>query len=84
MFEVLIERGAERDIESLPGNMHGRVVEVLMGLKRNPYPAGCRRITGSKSDWRVRIGDYRAIYEVDQGGRTVRIMRIRHRREVYR
>jgi mRNA interferase RelE/StbE len=84
VYEVLIEHGAERDLRRLPTEIAGRVVTALKALGENPYPVGSRKITGSRSDWRIRVGDYRAIYEVEQNNRTVRIMRIRHRREVYR
>jgi len=42
------------------------------------------KITGSKNDWRIRIGDYRVIYEIDEKAKHVRIFRVRHRREAYR
>jgi mRNA interferase RelE/StbE len=61
-----------------------RVVAALKGLADNPFPPGCRKLYGAKNDWRIRIGDYRIVYEVDPKRRIVRVMRIRHRREVYR
>jgi len=53
----------------------------LKALSENPKPPGCRKITGSKSDWRIRIGDYRIIYEIEARKRVVKVMRIRHRKE---
>jgi mRNA-degrading endonuclease RelE of RelBE toxin-antitoxin system len=53
-------------------------------LAENPRPLGYRKLTGSKNDWRIRIGDYRVLYEIDEKAKAVRIMRVRHRREVYR
>ena len=53
-------------------------------LSLNPKPPGCRKITGSKSDWRIRIGDYRIIYETDARKKAVKVMRIRHRKKAYR
>jgi mRNA-degrading endonuclease RelE of RelBE toxin-antitoxin system len=44
----------------------------------------CRKLTGSKNDWRIRVGDYRVIYEITDAIRVVRVNRVRHRREVYR
>lgn len=84
VYEVLIEVAAEKELRRFPSDIHRRVVKTLRSLGANPYPANCRKITGSTHDWRVRVGDYRVIYEVDQRNRTVKIMRIRHRREAYR
>jgi mRNA interferase RelE/StbE len=84
MYRVLIERGAEKDLSRLTSEIHKRVIEAIQDLATNPCPPGCRKLAGSKSDWRVRVGDYRVIYEVADQIRVVRIDRIRHRREVYR
>ncbi len=61
-----------------------RVVAAIQGLSRTPRPVGCRKIVGSRSDWRLRVGDYRVVYEVDDAAREVRIMYVRHRRDAYR
>jgi len=53
-------------------------------LAENPKPPGCRKLIGAENDWRIRVGDYRLIYEIDDAALVVRIWRIRHRREVYR
>jgi len=84
VYEILLERNAERDLKKLPKVMFDRVVLGIKSLAQNPKPHGSRKIIGSKSDWRIRAGDYRVIYEIDEEGRAVRIMRIRHRREAYR
>lgn len=84
MYEVLLERRAERDLKKLSQAMFYRVIPQIKDLSENPRPSGCRKITGSKNDWRIRIGDYRIIYEIDEGEKAVKVMRIRHRREVYK
>ena len=84
MYEVLLERNAERDLKKLPKDIFHRIVVSVKSLAQNPKPQGSRKIIGSKNDWRIRVGDYRVIYEIDEEGRAVRIMRIRHRREAYR
>jgi mRNA interferase RelE/StbE len=60
------------------------VVPQLKALADDPRPYGCRKITGSKNDWRMRVGNYRVIYEVDEKAKAVKVMRVRHRREAYR
>ena len=84
MYRVLLERSAERDLGRLSSEIHDRVIAAMQGLANNPRPPGCRKLAGSKSDWRIRAGDYRVIYEIAGAIRVVRVNRVRHRREVYR
>ena len=60
---------------SSPPFKHSRIIRA---------PPGCRKLAGSKNDWRIRVGDYRVVYEIADEIRVVRINRVRHRREVYR
>jgi mRNA interferase RelE/StbE len=57
---------------------------AIQALATNPRPPGCRKLAGSKHDWRIRVGDFRVIYEIAGEIRVVRVNRVRHRREVYR
>ena len=84
MFEILLERGAERDLRRLPEPIHERIVRAINGLSKNPRLPGCRKLSGAKNDWRIRVGDYRVIYEIADADQIVRVNRVRHRREVYR
>jgi len=84
MYRVLLERGAEKDLSRFSSEIHDRVITAIQALAVNPRPPGCRKLTGSKHDWRVRVGDYRVLYEIADQVRVVRINRVRHRREVYR
>ncbi len=84
MYEILLERRAEKDLRKLSSELFQRIIAKIQSLSENPKPQGSRKITGSKNDWRIRIGDYRAIYEIDEQEKRVRIMRVRHQREAYR
>jgi mRNA interferase RelE/StbE len=84
MHRILLERGAERDLRRLSAEMHTRTIAAIQGLAANPRPPGCRKLAGSKNDWRIRVGDYRVVYEIANEIRVVRVNRVRHRREVYR
>ena len=81
MYQVLVERAAEK---RLSASIRSRIAIALRGLAENPRPSGCRKLAGTKHDWRIRVGDYRIIYEIADVIRVVRVQRIRHRREVYR
>jgi mRNA interferase RelE/StbE len=83
MYEIYLERAAERDLRKLSAEIFHRIIPHIQALADNPRPSGCHKLTGSDNDWRIRIGDYRVIYEIDDTARTVRVFRVRHRREAY-
>jgi mRNA interferase RelE/StbE len=84
MYRILLERAAEKDLARLAAGMHDRAIAAIQALARNPRPPGCRKLAGSKNDWRIRVGDCRVVYEIADEIRIVRVNRVRHRREVYR
>ena len=83
-YEVYLERVAEQDLKRLSAKNFQRIIPHIRALAENPRPLGCRKISGSGNDWRVRVGDYRVIYEVADREKVVRVMRIRHRGKAYR
>jgi len=84
MYRVLLERAAEKDLARLSSEIHDRVIAAIRKLAANPRPPGCRKLAGSEDDWRIRVGDYRVIYQIADEIRIVRVNRVRHRREAYR
>jgi mRNA interferase RelE/StbE len=84
MYRVLLERAAEKDLSRLSAQIHDRVIDAIRALAQNPRPPGCRKLVSSENDWRIRVGDYRVIYEIADTIRIVRVNRVRHRREAYR
>lgn len=84
MYRVLLERAAVKDLSRLSSEIHARVIAAIQGLATNPRPPGCRKLAGSTNDWRIRVGDYRVVYEIADQIRIVRVNRVRHRREVYK
>jgi len=84
VYQVVIERKAEKDLDRLSSPIHRRVSEAILSLAANPRPLGCRKLVGADNDWHIRVGDYRVIYQIADAIRVVRISRVRHRREVYR
>jgi mRNA interferase RelE/StbE len=83
VFEILLESAAKKDLRRLPDDVHDRVIKAIQPLAIQPRPSGAKKLTGSKSDWRIRVGDYRILYEIADTIRVVRIYRVRHRRDVY-
>ena len=82
MYKVLIERGAERDLDKLEIKMRNRIIAHLLIFKNNPR-VNAKKLKGADNAWRIRIGDFRIIYEIDDKFRTVKIYRIKHRSKVY-
>ena len=84
MHEILLAGQAERDLKRLPADVYQRVIAEIKILAENPRPPGCKKLTGSKHDWRIRVGEYRVLYEIDDKAHVVRVMGVRHRKDVYR
>ena len=83
VYRVEIQRSAERDLDRLATTLFDRISARLAAFAEEPRPPGAEKLTGLNA-FRVRVGDYRIIYEVDDSARVVVVTRIRHRREVYR
>jgi len=84
VYEVYLEGAAERDLRRLPAEVFHRIIPRIRALAEDPRPQGCRKLTGSENDWRIRIGDYRVVYEIDAADKAIRVFRVRRRREAYR
>ena len=67
----------------LPAQMVARIVPRIERLSTIPRPPGCKKLKGGDKEWRIRIGDYRVVYEIDDKSKTVDVTRIRHRRDIY-
>jgi mRNA interferase RelE/StbE len=83
-YRVQHTTGARRDLHNLAREILPRIVARIQSLADNPRPLGVERIQGMQGGHRVRVGDYRILYHIDDAQRVVTIARIRHRRDVYR
>jgi mRNA interferase RelE/StbE len=85
-YSLEIKRSAARELEAVePRALRQRLVARIRSLAAEPRPAGrAEKLAGSDSLYRVRLGDYRILYEVDDPGRRLTVIKIGHRREVYR
>jgi len=84
-YSVAIKRSAARELEAVDrkGDRQ-RLVARIAALARNPRPVDCEKLAGDLPAYRVRQGDYRVLYTVDDTERSVVVLKIGHRREVYR
>jgi mRNA interferase RelE/StbE len=83
-FELRFTRSARKELERLTPRLARKVLDQIEGLGTAPRPPGCRMLTGPSSLWRIRIGDYRVLYEIQDGERVVDIIAVRHRSDAYR
>ena len=81
-YIVRIKRSAEREMGRLPSKPHERVAQIILSLERDPRPRGCKKLAGVEQ-YRLRAGDYRILYTVEDRSREVEVVAVGHRRDVY-
>lgn len=83
-YKISIAKKAFKELSGLPVKVNEHIIEAIDDLKENPRPAGCKKLKGESEDiWRIRVGDYRILYFIDDGIRVVEIRRIGHRKDIY-
>ena len=82
-YAIETKPSARKELENLSDTLISRLVPKIEALAANPRPSGCRKLRGYKDLWRIRVGDYRVVYIIDDDRRMVSVTRIAHRRDVY-
>ena len=82
MYRILIENRVKREIKRFPNEILRKIISTIEELKLDPRPAGVKKLI-EKDGWRIRIGNYRILYTIDDKNKVVTVYRIRHRKEVY-
>ena len=83
-FRIEWKKSTRKDLRKLPAGTANRIVEAVEKLAENPFPHGVEKLSGSEHAYRIRIGDYRVVFEVVKELNLVEIQRVRHRKDVYR
>ncbi len=83
-YSVSIERRAQKALALLPDNAYRRIVNAIDSLMNDPRPPGAKALQGRHSYLRIRVGDYRVMYTVQDDARSVQVIHVGHRRDVYR
>jgi mRNA interferase RelE/StbE len=83
-YSIKFAHSAVKELEALPSKVLNRVFPKIELLAEEPRPYGTRKLTGESHTWRIRVGDYRVVYTVDDAARAVDIVAVRHRRDAYR
>ena len=81
-YRLSLTASAEKELQGLPAKMVARIAVRVERLASVP-PPGCKKLVGGDKEWRIRVGDYRVVYEIDDAAKTVDVTRIAHRRDVY-
>ena len=82
-YTVRVKRSAEKEIDRLPARAFERVAQAILSLERDPRPPGAKKLRGVQ-DYRLRVGQYRILYTIDDREQVVEIIAVGHRRDVYR
>ena len=83
-YRITFARSAGKELQKLDPPIARRIFKAIEKLAAYPRPTGCVKLTGSQNEWRIRIGDWRVIYTIDDAARAVDIAAIRHRSDAYR
>jgi mRNA interferase RelE/StbE len=82
-FEIHWKKSAQRELRKLDALVIPRIIHAIQELENNPKPQGCKKLKGSEHSYRIRIGNYRVIYEIFEAKVIIEIVRVRHRKDVY-
>jgi mRNA interferase RelE/StbE len=82
-YSLEIQRSAQKELDAIDDPLFSRIDRKIVELADQPRPAGCKKLKGYSDQWRVRVGDWRVVYIIDDNAKRVMVTRIAHRREVY-
>jgi len=84
MYNIEITKHALKEIISLPTKISAQIAKAIDGFETNPRPKGCKKLKGEKEYlWRIRVGDYRIIYSIEESIKVIEIRKVSHRKNVY-
>ena len=83
-YKLVWKSSAVRDLRALPKDVIIKILTMAETLIHNPYPVGFKKIQGAHQTYRLRFGDYRLVYEVRGNELVIQVLRVGHRREIYR
>ena len=83
-YKVILQPSVEKDFRGLPKTVLLRILSAVESLAKEPFPAKVIKLEGADKTFRIRVGDYRIVYEVEKTERVITVLYVRHRREIYR
>ena len=83
-YKIWWKRSAEKDLRSIDKQHIPRLIEAIEPLSKDPFPVQHRKLYGTNISYRIRVGDYRIVYQIDSKKRLITVYHIRHRKDIYR
>ncbi|MGN5733789.1 type II toxin-antitoxin system RelE family toxin [Arthrobacter psychrochitiniphilus] len=83
-YRIEFTTAAAKELRKLDPGIRRRILSGIAELGQDPRPAGCKKLAGESTAWRIRVGDYRILYEVVDNLLLVTVVRVAHHREVYK
>lgn len=83
-FKIELKNSTEHDLKKINKQYISKIIEAIESLVENPFPVQSKKLKGSESSYRLRVGDYRVIYQVDHVNNAIVIYHVRHRKDVYK
>jgi len=83
-YEIIIPKPVQKQLKQLTPKIYPKIIEKISKLANEPRPVGAKKLTGMESEYRIRIGDYRVRYEIDDKTQLIIILSCRHRRDAYK
>jgi mRNA interferase RelE/StbE len=84
IWKVFVPERVEKELRRLPPKERERIEKAMEKLTKTPFPHGVEKMAGEPERWRIRVGKYRIVYRLEEAQRTIVIVTVGHRREVYR
>jgi mRNA interferase RelE/StbE len=84
LYRVEILKSAEKTLDKIPEKISSKIIEIIKTLRYAPRPYGCIKLVGIDKTYRIRVGDYRIVYEIHDGVLLVMVISVDHRKDVYR
>ncbi len=82
-FKISIKKSAQKELAKLPVEEYERIRDDIRALGENPRPPGSKKLKG-REGWRIRAGDYRVIFEIDETGKTITVLHVGARKDIYK
>lgn len=83
-YRVISNKRIEKQLDALPTPLFSRINRAIFDLRDNPRPAGVKKMQGSATTYRIRVGNYRIVYDIDDAAKEIRLKDVDHRKDVYR
>ena len=83
-YTIQVTRSAEKNLVAIPKKERAKIIASIMDLSNNPFPQGCKKLSGEENTFRIRLGNYRVIYELHGAKLIILVLKIGHRKDIYR